>query len=770
MIQTSDSSRIYVGNNSTSVPYPVPFKFHFDEDLVVVVKDETGMEDAQLLGTDYTVLGAGAPDGGSITTTWAVPATSHVSIARIVPMTQLTSYEEGDSFPAKSHEKALDKLTMEVQQLARGMGTGEGDADDLGTAFRLTEASGGIRSLPKINNTTVGLDASGQAVLRSPTELLQNLGVVASTWPDASARLTAAAIYKGQIGVQLSDLSIWVANSTAPGDWLPHPRANGVVIANNGVTTAKPNPDGDIVGTTAAQVLTNKTLNAPTINNPLGMVPADVGLGNIDDTSDASKPISDATQLALETKEDKAAKGIINGYPPLDIAGKIPPEFLPGGGTGGTVFKGTWNASTNIPAIPAAAAGNLGWFYTVSVAGTTTVDGISSWAIGDNIYSNGTVWQKVPATGSAVVSVAGRTGVVVLAKTDVGLANVDNTSDATKNAATATLTNKTISGASNTLNVRLNTSDVSGNLPPARLNNGTGAAANTWWCGDGTWKQPQGTGDVNGPADSSPDTIPVFDGATGKALKRWEYGSGFVRVSALGVPVPQDKIKIGDLDNEDWVNVPEMMLVTEDDELLVWDSDTHALMRVKRKNTGVPVGTIIDWGGLEAALPVGWLLCDGHLVSKATYAALYAVIGDQFKWVTAVPADQFKLPDLRGVALAGSDKMGGTDANRLDQARTFSGYGDGNTVGSYLGACYHQMTVAEMPQHAHSGYNRHTHLAYFQTLIGASGFQAGAHYNVTGAWNGTTEVAGVSDYGYQGSNALHNNVQPTVITNKLIKY
>lgn len=37
-------------------------------------------------------------------------------------------------------------------------------------------------------------------------------------------------------------------------------------------------------------------------------------------------------------------------------------------------------------------------------------------------------------------------------KTDIGLANVDNTSDATKNTAVATLTNKTISGANNTLN------------------------------------------------------------------------------------------------------------------------------------------------------------------------------------------------------------------------------------------------------------------------------------------------------------------------------
>lgn len=54
-------------------------------------------------------------------------------------------------------------------------------------------------------------------------------------------------------------------------------------------------------------------------------------------------------------------------------------------------------------------------------------------------------------TGGAVNSVNGKTGFVVLTKADVGLGNADNTSDATKNAAVATLQNKTISGSSNTL-------------------------------------------------------------------------------------------------------------------------------------------------------------------------------------------------------------------------------------------------------------------------------------------------------------------------------
>jgi hypothetical protein len=56
-----------------------------------------------------------------------------------------------------------------------------------------------------------------------------------------------------------------------------------------------------------------------------------------------------------------------------------------------------------------------------------------------------------PYPSNTVVSVNGASGVVVLTKSDLGLSNVDNTSDATKNAANVSLTNKTISGASNTL-------------------------------------------------------------------------------------------------------------------------------------------------------------------------------------------------------------------------------------------------------------------------------------------------------------------------------
>lgn len=57
-------------------------------------------------------------------------------------------------------------------------------------------------------------------------------------------------------------------------------------------------------------------------------------------------------------------------------------------------YKGIWNASTNSPAL-ASGVGTKGDYYVVSVAGTTTLDGINIWGVGDWVVFNGSVWQRV---------------------------------------------------------------------------------------------------------------------------------------------------------------------------------------------------------------------------------------------------------------------------------------------------------------------------------------------------------------------------------------
>jgi hypothetical protein len=57
-------------------------------------------------------------------------------------------------------------------------------------------------------------------------------------------------------------------------------------------------------------------------------------------------------------------------------------------------YKGTWNASTNTPAL-ASGVGTKGDYYVVSVAGTTALDGVAIWGVGDWAVFNGTAWQRV---------------------------------------------------------------------------------------------------------------------------------------------------------------------------------------------------------------------------------------------------------------------------------------------------------------------------------------------------------------------------------------
>jgi hypothetical protein len=57
-------------------------------------------------------------------------------------------------------------------------------------------------------------------------------------------------------------------------------------------------------------------------------------------------------------------------------------------------YKGTWNASTNVPTL-ASGVGTQGDYYVVSVAGSTDLDGVTNWGVGDWAAFNGSVWQRL---------------------------------------------------------------------------------------------------------------------------------------------------------------------------------------------------------------------------------------------------------------------------------------------------------------------------------------------------------------------------------------
>lgn len=85
--------------------------------------------------------------------------------------------------------------------------------------------------------------------------------------------------------------------------------------------------------------------------------------------------------------------------------------------SGGLSYRGTWNASTNTPTLTSS-SGTTNYYYVVSVAGSTNLNGVTDWQVGDWAIYNGSAWQKIDQSNS-VTSVNGQQGAVVLSTTDV---------------------------------------------------------------------------------------------------------------------------------------------------------------------------------------------------------------------------------------------------------------------------------------------------------------------------------------------------------------
>lgn len=117
MTVSSTTNRVdYVGTGITG-PYSYPFRIQTETDLTVTVATSAGVETTLTYLTDYTVSGARARNGGSITLTTALATGYALTIRRVVPLTQLTNIRnQGPYFP-ETVEDALDRGVMMAQQI-----------------------------------------------------------------------------------------------------------------------------------------------------------------------------------------------------------------------------------------------------------------------------------------------------------------------------------------------------------------------------------------------------------------------------------------------------------------------------------------------------------------------------------------------------------------------------------------------------------------------------------------------------------------------------
>ena len=112
--------------------------------------------------------------------------------------------------------------------------------------------------------------------------------------------------------------------------------------------------------------------------------------------------------------------GANNGIPSLDSAGKVPISQLP---NSIMEYKGNYNALTNNPSL-IDGVGSAGDVWRVNVTGP----GVNNlgYVVGDYVTYNGSTWEKSHAGADNILSVNGKSGIVVLDKTDIGLSNVPN--------------------------------------------------------------------------------------------------------------------------------------------------------------------------------------------------------------------------------------------------------------------------------------------------------------------------------------------------------
>lgn len=186
-------------------------------------------------------------------------------------------------------------------------------------------------------------------------------------------------------------------------------------------------------------------------------------------------------------------------------------------------------------------------------------------------------------------------------------------------------------------------------------------------------------------------------------------------------------------------------------------------------NVRTPPGIVVPYAGTSA--PAGWLLCYGQAISRTTYAALFAAISTTYG--AGDTSTTFNLPDLRGRVVAGQDDMGGTSADRLTDQ---SGGLDGDTLGDTGGSETHTLTEAQLAAHTH-GAGTFVAASHRHGISGAQDVDTAGNDNariggdgtdVMSGFSGTLAVSGTS--GSTGTDAAHNNVQPTIILNYIIKY
>jgi len=175
---------------------------------------------------------------------------------------------------------------------------------------------------------------------------------------------------------------------------------------------------------------------------------------------------------------------------------------------------------------------------------------------------------------------------------------------------------------------------------------------------------------------------------------------------------------------------------------------------------GVPAGMIAPWCDAAAAVPEGWLPCDGRVLDATAesgkYDALWQAIGTTWG---GTDETAFNVPNLGGRALMGETPGGGALSEHV--------------LGNLLGEERHVLTIQEMPSHTHTHEDHHFGGTYKNTDLN-TGWDLDDVIQYVSPQRSTRKTFDASDNLIHNESATtaasHQNMQPSVVVNFIIKY
>ncbi|MCK1393638.1 tail fiber protein [Bradyrhizobium sp. 1] len=182
----------------------------------------------------------------------------------------------------------------------------------------------------------------------------------------------------------------------------------------------------------------------------------------------------------------------------------------------------------------------------------------------------------------------------------------------------------------------------------------------------------------------------------------------------------------------------------------------------------IPVGSSVDFWG-STAPNSSFVLAYGQAISRTTYSILFSLLSTTYG--TGDGSATFNIPDLRGRVVAGKDDMGGSASSRLTPS--YFG-GNATSLGATGGAESHVLTIAQLASHAHlNTLNDPGHVHSYQRAEpgeqkpASGGNTPFATYSSQNTGSATTGIT-INNVA-AGSGNAHNNTQPTIIANKLLR-